>query len=195
MNSVTLQGRSVNQQGRKDSNPVREFWRLAALPGAHPSRATGGGCRPIASRNDKWTLEPPKRFARLRHAVDRRDRSSSSRRPARPGTGAPGRTRSGGGTPSGSRDGIIPMPEPTRCHGRSGAGPDGRSGARAGRPVPVWKTKGEVKGWNGSSGQISSYRRSDCDVFRRPSCRSRAQAAGDGYLLTVSCGLVLDRQP
>jgi hypothetical protein len=24
------------QQGCKDSNPVREFWRLAALPGAHP---------------------------------------------------------------------------------------------------------------------------------------------------------------
>jgi hypothetical protein len=27
---------SHDQQGRKDSNPVREFWRLAALPGAHP---------------------------------------------------------------------------------------------------------------------------------------------------------------
>ena len=26
------------QQGCKDLNPVREFWRLAALPGAHPCR-------------------------------------------------------------------------------------------------------------------------------------------------------------
>ncbi len=31
------------KQGCKDSNPVREFWRLAALPGAHP-------CRKILSR-------------------------------------------------------------------------------------------------------------------------------------------------
>jgi hypothetical protein len=38
-----------HQQGRKDSNPVREFWRLAALPGAHPyripSKAGGTGLR------------------------------------------------------------------------------------------------------------------------------------------------------
>jgi hypothetical protein len=38
-----LQGRGLTagprrrEQGRKDLNPVREFWRLAALPGAHPS--------------------------------------------------------------------------------------------------------------------------------------------------------------
>jgi hypothetical protein len=40
--SVTPQGpeSSHHQQGRKDSNPVREFWRLAALPGAHPYRSS-----------------------------------------------------------------------------------------------------------------------------------------------------------
>jgi hypothetical protein len=29
-------GHVGGKQGRKESNPVREFWRLAALPGAHP---------------------------------------------------------------------------------------------------------------------------------------------------------------
>jgi hypothetical protein len=32
-----------DQQGRKDLNPVREFWRLAALPGAHPYDKDEGG--------------------------------------------------------------------------------------------------------------------------------------------------------
>ena len=43
-------GHVGGQQGRKDLNPVREFWRLAALPGAHPCkrprpvRMPGHGC-------------------------------------------------------------------------------------------------------------------------------------------------------
>ena len=31
-------GHVGGEQGRKDLNPVREFWRLAALPGAHPCK-------------------------------------------------------------------------------------------------------------------------------------------------------------
>ena len=31
-------GGTHDQQGCKDLNPVREFWRLAALPGAHPCK-------------------------------------------------------------------------------------------------------------------------------------------------------------
>ena len=34
------------QQGRKDLNPVREFWRLAALPGAHPCKRPRPGRMP-----------------------------------------------------------------------------------------------------------------------------------------------------
>ncbi len=33
----TPRATNEGQQGCKDSNPVGEFWRLAALPGAHPS--------------------------------------------------------------------------------------------------------------------------------------------------------------
>jgi hypothetical protein len=45
----------IKQQGRKDSNPVREFWRLAALPGARPcSSSVFQGCpaglEPVAVR-------------------------------------------------------------------------------------------------------------------------------------------------
>ena len=36
-------GHVGGQQGRKDLNPVREFWRLAALPGARPCK----GPRPV----------------------------------------------------------------------------------------------------------------------------------------------------
>jgi hypothetical protein len=45
-------GKMHHQQGRKDSNPVREFWRLAALPGAHPYHNPGysAGVEPGASR-------------------------------------------------------------------------------------------------------------------------------------------------
>jgi hypothetical protein len=43
-----------DQQGCKDSNPVHEFWRLAALPGAHPclrtERGYSAGVEPGASR-------------------------------------------------------------------------------------------------------------------------------------------------
>ena len=51
MSLLTRQGprrsaTSASEQGRKDSNPVREFWRLAALPGAHPCK----GPRPVRCR-------------------------------------------------------------------------------------------------------------------------------------------------
>src|SRR5436309_1545865 len=49
--SGTLQGHSTNQQGCKDSNPVRECWKLAALPGAHPCRA--GAVGPCISSQDQ----------------------------------------------------------------------------------------------------------------------------------------------
>ena len=35
-NPSHFNGNKRIQQGRKDLNPVRKFWRLAALPGAHP---------------------------------------------------------------------------------------------------------------------------------------------------------------
>jgi hypothetical protein len=34
-------GHVGGKQGRKESNPVREFWRLAALPGARPCKGPG----------------------------------------------------------------------------------------------------------------------------------------------------------
>lgn len=69
------------QQGRKDLNPVREFWRLAALPGAHPSRTSGGCCRRIVSRTERLRLDDRERFALIPCVGDRCYRSSSDRRP------------------------------------------------------------------------------------------------------------------
>ena len=62
--SVTLKGPD-DQQGRKDLNPVREFWRLAALPGARPCHDAGRFFRPwpapvlasgseTSSRSARW---------------------------------------------------------------------------------------------------------------------------------------------
>ncbi len=51
-------GHVGGEQGRKDLNPVREFWRLAALPGAHPclsmERGYSAGVEPAASRVSGW---------------------------------------------------------------------------------------------------------------------------------------------
>ena len=45
MRSGTLRGPS-DSAGRKDLNPVREFWRLAALPGARPCRSVSQSGEP-----------------------------------------------------------------------------------------------------------------------------------------------------
>lgn len=52
-------GRDSGQQGREDLNPVREFWRLAALPGARPSVCpTGFEPAPTASQAGMLPFTP-----------------------------------------------------------------------------------------------------------------------------------------
>ena len=111
--SVTLQGRSRSrrpdsnrhepayktgaspfghvgeQQGRKDLNPVREFWRLAALPGAHPCQ----GPRPVPMPGRWSSIRPGAGPARAAG-------TGPSSRPGRPARRRAASTRGG---PAGCR--------------------------------------------------------------------------------------------
>ena len=49
----TPRARIKDQQGRKDSNPVCEIWRLAALPGAHPFLCGDVGLLPLPVEDER----------------------------------------------------------------------------------------------------------------------------------------------
>ena len=110
-------GHVGEEQGRKDSNPVREFWRLAALPGAHPCK----GPRPVPMPGRCCSITPGAGPARAAG-------TGPSSRPGRPG---PRRAASTRGGPAGAGAACRPARACGRPCGRcSDAGGDAVGPAR-----------------------------------------------------------------